>query len=130
RRQDRPQLGVSVLVEGSTIRWIRPTDDEADSGSADGLEIVDASGATIVPGMVDCHSHVTLPGGAPWIHRIDPPPAALAEVAERNGRLLTGAGVRWARDVGAPYVDDPVAGRRRALSLGVRDSWKGRAGTP
>jgi imidazolonepropionase-like amidohydrolase len=129
-RHDRPQLGVSVLVEGSTIRWIRPADDEGDPGPTEGLEIVDASGATIVPGMVDCHSHVTLPGGAHWIDRIDDPPAALAEVAEHNGRLLTGAGVRWARDVGAPYVDDPVDGRRRALSLGVRDRWKGRAGTP
>jgi hypothetical protein len=38
--------------------------------------------------------------------------------------------VRWARDVGAPSVDAPVDGRRRALSLGVRDRWRGRAGYP
>jgi imidazolonepropionase-like amidohydrolase len=51
-------------------------------------------------------------------------------VAERNGALMTAAGVRWARDVGAPYVDDPVDGRRRALSLGIRDRWAGRHDVP
>jgi imidazolonepropionase-like amidohydrolase len=129
-RSDNLRLGVSVLVEGSTIRWIRPADDEGDPGPRDDLEIVDASGATIVPGMVDCHSHVTLPGGAHWIDRIDDAPSTLVDVAERNGRLLSSAGVRWARDVGAPYIEDPVDGRRRALSLGLRDRWASRPDFP
>jgi imidazolonepropionase-like amidohydrolase len=116
-------VGVSILVEAGTIRWIRPADSEPDPGPATGLEIVDASGATVVPGMVDAHSHLTLPGGAHWIDRIDDPPERLLAVAEHNARLLTGAGVRWARDVGSPVVDDPVDGRRRGLSLGVRDRW-------
>jgi imidazolonepropionase-like amidohydrolase len=128
-RGDRLEVGVSILVEGGAIRWIRPSDDEGDRGGAD-LEVVDASGSTFVPGMVDAHSHVTLPGGAHWIDRIGDPPEALLQVAERNGRLLTGAGVRWARDVGAPYVDDPVSGRRRALSLAVRERWQGASGFP
>ncbi|MEX2011033.1 MAG: amidohydrolase family protein [Chloroflexota bacterium] len=129
-RSDRLERGMSILVEDGTITWIRPSDGEKDPGPRDGLEVVDASGATFVPGMVDAHSHLTLPGGAHWIDRIGDPPAALLEVAERNGRLLTSAGVRWARDVGAPYVDDPIDGRRRALSLGVRDRWRGQLGFP
>ena len=129
-RSDRLQVGVSVLVEGGAIRWIRPSDAEEDPGAAEGLEVVDASGTTFVPGMVDGHAHVTLPGGAHWIDRIGDPPAALLEVAEHNGRLQTAAGIRWARDVGAPYVEDPVDGRTRALSLGVRDRWRDRAGFP
>jgi imidazolonepropionase-like amidohydrolase len=128
------RLGVTILVEDGVIRWIRPADAEEvgdeDVGSAAGLEVVDASGATVVPGMVDGHSHITLPGGAHWIDRIADPPAALLEVADRNARLLTGAGVRWARDVGAPWVDDPVDGRRRALNLGFRDRARGRVGYP
>jgi imidazolonepropionase-like amidohydrolase len=129
-RSDQLRLGVSILVEQGAIRWIRPADDEADPGPAESLEVVDASGATIVPGMVDAHSHVTLPGGAHWIDRIDDPPATLLDVAERNGHLLTRAGVRWARDVGAPRLPDPVDGRVRALTLGLRERWAGRVEMP
>lgn len=129
-RSDRLQVGVSILVDNGVIRWIRPTDAEEDAGPADGLELVDAGGATFVPGMVDSHSHVTLPGGSHWIDRIAGGAEVLLEVAERNGRLLTGAGVRWARDVGAPYLVDPADGRRRGLNLGVRDRWRGRVGYP
>src|SRR5213593_2797354 len=87
-RSDRLQVGVSVLVEDGVISWIRPSDAEEDPGSPHGLEVVDA------------HSHLTLPGGAHWIDRIADPPEVLLQVAERNGELLTRAGVRWARDVG------------------------------
>lgn len=129
-RSDRLRVGVSVLVEGGMIRWIRPSDGEEDPGPVEGLEIVDAGGATIVPGMVDAHSHVTLPGGSHWITRALDAPAQLIGYADDNGRLLTAAGVRWARDVGAPTGRDPVDGTVRALSLGVRDRWARRAGTP
>lgn len=129
-RSERLTIGVSILVNRGRIAWIRPADDEGDPGPATGLEVVDASGSTFVPGMVDGHSHVTLPGGAHWIDRADDPPEVLLEVAERNARLLTAAGVRWARDVGAPRLTDPVDGRTRALSLGVRDRWAGQDGYP
>ena len=123
-RTDELRVGISILVEGGVIRWIRPSDDEGPIGSRDGLEVVDASGATIVPGMVDGHSHLTMPGGAHWIDRGLDPPDRLQAVADDNGRLLTAAGVRWARDVGAPRGEDPEDGRERALSLGVRDRWR------
>jgi imidazolonepropionase-like amidohydrolase len=127
---DALQLGVSILVEGDRIAWIRPGDGEEDPGQDDGLEVVDAGGATVVPGMVDGHSHLTLPGGSHWIDRIDDPPASAIATAARNAALMTQAGVRWARDVGAPPGVDPVDGRRRALSLGVRDRARGQAGWP
>jgi len=41
------QVGVTVLVDGGRIAWIRPTDSEEDPGDA---EVIDAGGATIVPG--------------------------------------------------------------------------------
>jgi imidazolonepropionase-like amidohydrolase len=117
-------LGLSALVEDRTLVWLRPPDAEGDLGSKDDLEIVDASGGTIVPGMVDGHSHLTLPGGAHWIERIDDGPEALLRAADRNGRLLTRTGVRWARDVGSPRYADPHDGRTRALALGLRDRWR------
>jgi imidazolonepropionase-like amidohydrolase len=129
-RSDRLQVGMSILVADGRIAWIRPFDAEPDPGPGDSVQVIDASGATVVPGMVDAHSHVTLPGGAHWIDRIDDPPEVLLEVAEHNGRLLTGAGVRWARDVGSPRLTDPVSGETKALALGVRDRWRTRPEMP
>ncbi|MBA2315219.1 MAG: hypothetical protein H0V87_07510, partial [Chloroflexi bacterium] len=47
-RSDRLTVGVSILVEAGRIAWIRPSDGEEDPGPDDGLEVVDASGATFV----------------------------------------------------------------------------------
>jgi imidazolonepropionase-like amidohydrolase len=116
------RVGVSVLVDDGIV-WIRSSDDEPDPGP--GVDVVDASGCTIVPGLVDSHSHLTLPGGAHWIDRGFDPAERLLEVAEHNARLLRTAGVRWVRDVGSPVKTDPVDGRTRALALGVRDRWAG-----
>jgi imidazolonepropionase-like amidohydrolase len=124
-RSDRLEVGISLLVVDGRIAWIRPRDSEEDLGAYTDLEVVDASGATIVPAMVDCHSHLTLPGGAHWIERGSDPPEDLLRVAEDNARLQLGSGVRWARDVGAPLGIDPHDGRQRALSLGMRDRWAG-----
>ena len=53
------QRNISILVEDGRIAWIRPTGGEDDHGDA---TVIDCAGATFVPGMVDCHSHVTGPG--------------------------------------------------------------------
>jgi imidazolonepropionase-like amidohydrolase len=129
-RSDRLQLGMSVLVDGDRIEWIRPSDGEEDPRAAEGLEVVDAIGLTIVPGMVDGHSHFTGAGGAHWMDHWRDPPETILENAARNAALLTQAGVRWARDVGSPVGRDPVDGRERAFSLGVRDRSRGLAGWP
>jgi imidazolonepropionase-like amidohydrolase len=125
-----PQLrvGVSILVAADRIEWIGAVADEPPLG--DDTIVVDASGSTVIAGMVDCHSHLTLPGGAHWIDRGFDPPQQLVEVAEHNARLQRSAGVRWARDVGSPVGDDPVDGRHRALALGVRDRWSGQREYP
>jgi imidazolonepropionase-like amidohydrolase len=124
---------MSLLVEDGRIAWIAPDEHElaARQGARPGeVELVDASGATIVPGLVDGHSHVTGPGGAHWTERFGDPPATLLAVAERNGRLAAQAGVRWLRDVGSPIGEDPIDGRRRALALGLRDRWRDRPEMP
>jgi imidazolonepropionase-like amidohydrolase len=122
------RVGVSVLVDEHRIVWIRSSDDEPDPGPA--VDVVDASGCTLVPGLVDSHSHLTLPGGAHWIDRCFDPAARLLQEAEHNARLLRAAGVRWVRDVGSPIRTDPVDGRTRALALGVRERWAGRREYP
>ncbi|HVQ89563.1 MAG TPA: amidohydrolase family protein [Mycobacteriales bacterium] len=107
----------SILVEDGRVRWIRPTD--GSPPPAPEVEVVDAGGTTAVPGMVDAHSHLTMPGGSHWVERGFDPTENLLATAEHNARLLRQAGVRWARDVGAPMRDG------RAVSLTVRDAWRG-----
>ena len=121
------QRPLSVLVDAGRIAWIRPTDGEDDPGDA---EMIDASGATIVPGMVDAHSHVTGQGGARWIERFADDPAVLVATAEANGAAAWAAGIRWLRDAGSPVAVDPEDGEERALALGIRDRWAGVAGFP
>ncbi len=127
---DRLQLDVSLLVNDRRIAWIRPADDEGPLPDGQAPLVVDAHGSTIVPGFVDCHAHLTLPGGASWIARIDDPVDDLVAAAEHNARLLGRAGVRWIRDVGSPRLASPWTGAPRALALELRDRWRGRSDTP
>ena len=113
---------MAMLVAQGRVAWLGPADEAPEPGPD--VELVDAGGTTAVAGLVDAHSHLTLPGGSHWIDRTADPTDRLLAVAEDNARLLRQAGVRWARDVGAPARDG------RALSLTVRDGWRGRAGYP
>jgi imidazolonepropionase-like amidohydrolase len=120
------RVGVSVLVEDDRISWIRPASDEGELPA--GCEIVDAGGSTIIPGLVDGHSHLSLPGGSHWIDRGADATEVLLDVAEANGELQHRSGVRWARDVGSPTRS--VDGRERGVSLAVRERWAGRRDRP
>ncbi|MFQ5967524.1 MAG: amidohydrolase family protein [Acidimicrobiia bacterium] len=124
-RSDTLRLGVSVTVEDGRIIAITEGQ-EADPGRD--TKVIDAGGTTIVPGMVDAHSHVTLSGGSHWIDRGLDETEELLGVAEHNAELLNQAGVRWARDVGAPRR--LFNGRERALSLEVRERWSERRDRP
>lgn len=117
---------MSVLVEDGHIAWIKPHSEVA----PDHAEALDGGGATLVPAMVDCHSHLTGPGGSHWIERFGDPPARLRQVARENAARLVQAGILWARDVGAPPAPDPQTGVERALSLAVREELAGKVGQP
>ncbi|HYS32729.1 MAG TPA: amidohydrolase family protein [Streptosporangiaceae bacterium] len=119
---------VSVRVDDGIVTGI--IDGDGAEAASPGTRVIDASGATIVPGLVDCHSHLTLQGGAQWIVRGSDPTPDLVDAAERNAAALVQAGVRWVRDVGSPRRADGGDGRERALALGLRDRWRGRPGYP
>ena len=111
---------MSLAIEGGQIAWIRPND----SADTTGAEVVDAGGATVVPAMVDCHSHLTMQGGSHWIARGDDPAPMLQQVARDNAKRLAHAGILWARDVGAPMSDG------MPISIAVRDELRGTPGAP
>ena len=114
------QVGVSLLIEDGRIAWVSP-----DEREADGADVLDGGGGTIVPALVDAHSHLTMPGGSHWIDRGSDPPDRLREVARHNAARLVQAGVLWARDVGSPAGRDG-----RAISLLVAQEMSAAAGAP
>src|SRR5437588_8518588 len=117
---DSLRLGVSVAMADGRIEAIGANDEIDQAGAA----VIDAGGAVIVPGLVDCHSHLTMQGGSHWIAGGDDPPAVLRQVARENAKRLVQAGVLWARDVGAPSA------LGRPVSLDVREELSGKAGNP
>ena len=117
---DSLRLGISVAIADGKIEAIGANEEIDQKGAT----VIDAGGATIVPGMVDCHSHLTMQGGSHWIARGGDLPDVLRQVARENASRLVQAGVLWARDVGAPSSNG------RPISLDVRDELHGKPGNP
>ncbi|HZY77149.1 MAG TPA: amidohydrolase family protein, partial [Jatrophihabitantaceae bacterium] len=115
--------GVSLLVENQSVAGLWFDGDGPDPAGLDAV-VIDGSGATIVPGLVDSHAHLSMPGGARWIERGFDAAEELLAVGEENGEAMVRAGIRWARDVGAPRRAG-ADGVERALSLVLRDRWTG-----
>jgi predicted amidohydrolase YtcJ len=115
------QCGMSILVEGGRVRWIRPVDGEEDPGPD--AEVVDAGGTTAVPGMVDAHSHLTMPGGSHWTARGTP---MAVEVDDGDGLLAAAARqLDDGADLAKLYLDgpdretSPFTARRKDLFMAI-----------
>lgn len=94
-----PVRSVTVLVEGARITAVGP-DHEVHIPA--GAETIDASGRTLLPGMIDCHVHVTI-SAVDMLHRLMSPPSLRILLAVPNLMATLQAGFTTVRDAaGAP----------------------------
>lgn len=93
----------AILVEGDRIAKVGPA---AEIGVPPGAKVIDLGSATVLPGLIDCHTHLT---GDPEHSGyeslgISVPRAAL--YGAKNARLTLEAGFTTVRDVGAAGFSD------------------------
>jgi imidazolonepropionase-like amidohydrolase len=109
-----PQPGVTVLIDGERILAAGP---ERGVSIPRDAERIAADGLTLLPGLIDAHTHVTLDGSADplsWTQWSAPYEAILGMA---NARRLLEAGFTTVRDMGARgYADVAV---KQAIERGL-----------
>ena len=104
-----------IVVEGGSISDIRPMSDFP--ATPDGT-VMDVTGRTVMPGMIDCHVHLSIDGDADPIAQVVSDTAAMSVLRmARNAERTLAAGVTTVRDLGAKdHIDISF---RRALDEGL-----------
>lgn len=98
----RPVSGGAILVEGAAITAVGSADKvRAPSGAT----VIDLSGHTVIPGMIDCHDHLQFDTGDEEVMSREPLGWLQARAA-KNARQLLRAGITMMRDVGGKWFGD------------------------
>ncbi len=107
----------SVLVRGDRIADVYRGAVPPESALPPGTEIVALDGCTLLPGLIDAHVHLCLPGdGTPFPETVAEPRGVIGAIAQRNARTALEAGITTLRDCGG--YPDVVYSLRRAIDLG------------
>ncbi len=82
-----------------------------------GTETMHLDGCTLLPGLIDAHVHLCLPGdGTPFPHTVAEPRGVVQAIALRNAGVALRAGITTLRDCGG--FPDVLYALRRAIALG------------
>lgn len=97
---ERVVANAAIVLDGPLIAWVgRRARVPREFARAEPLE---AAGRFALPGLINCHSHLTLDGSADFAAETRTPPTTQALKAFRNARAQLRAGVTTVRDLGAP----------------------------
>lgn len=107
-----PRQNVSVVVEGERVRSV-----EAGFVTLEGAEVVDLSGWTVLPGLIDTHVHLGAGPGYGYQTVLYEPPGFIALLAAANARATLLAGFTTVRDLGLGGWS--LVALRRAVDRGL-----------
>ncbi len=120
-RSDRARQGLAVLVVGERIQEVGPADELARKGGQ--AQVIDLGDATLLPGLIDNHTHVLLQGditAADYDEQLlkesTPYRAIRATVAARTALMNGFTTIRDLETEGAMYADVDV---KVAIQRGV-----------
>lgn len=107
----------AIVIEGDTVAWVgkRSRIPKAPAGTR--TREIAAPGRFALPGLVNCHSHLTLDGAADFSVEARARGSMQAFKALRNAREELAAGVTLVRDLGAN--SDAVIKLSRAIEAGI-----------
>ncbi|OLC75472.1 MAG: hypothetical protein AUH78_09065 [Gemmatimonadetes bacterium 13_1_40CM_4_69_8] len=106
----------AILVEGERIKQVGPGSAVAGHAPA-GARVIDLSGATVLPGLIDCHTHITADPGDYYQQLFRQSPIDQAVVAHVFAKRTLEAGFTTIRNVGADEFVDVAL--RNAINSGV-----------
>ncbi|MCB1033796.1 MAG: amidohydrolase family protein, partial [Acidobacteria bacterium] len=97
---------VTVVIAGGRIEAVNPP------GLPEGLEVVDLGDRTLLPGLMDLHTHLLYSLEGDWVHRaVKESPADAALRGARNAAVTLKAGFTTVRDVGGTGFADIALAR-------------------
>jgi imidazolonepropionase len=79
----------AMRTQDGRIQWIGPARSLAPRRSAEGEEVLDARGALVTPGLVDCHTHLVFAGDRAAEFEMRLAGASYADIAAAGGGILS-----------------------------------------
>ncbi|MBW8910489.1 MAG: amidohydrolase family protein [Sphingomonas sp.] len=98
------RISADVLVDGERIVAVGPLP----AGMADNARRINSAGATLVPGMVDAHGHLSFPIVTYAYEIEDTPPEETVLITMHNARILLDAGFTGVIGAGSPKLRSEV----------------------
>jgi len=115
----RPVERAALVVRGGRIDGVYDGW-EARGRWPDAAPVIDLSGHTVLPGLIDTHVHLVLPGdGTPFEDTVREPDGTLVAIAFANAKRALRAGITTLRDCGG--MRDTTFHLRRAQALGCAE---------